>query len=144
MKIKYKQFVIIPLKPNMSTGKVASQTAHATFMALENQKKNIEAESDWIPTYGHEIIDNWKENGMCVIVLQCGNPIELMGIAKYLKQWRIPHHLYVDEGITEIPMGTPTALSTGVMCEEDFWMLSTMKLYGTAEKKANFFRRMLK
>ena len=85
IEIKYKQFVIMPKKPKMSKGKIASQVAHSTFMALENQKDR-------------KLINTWKKNGMCVIVLQCKNEIKLFGIAKYLTQWNIPHHLYIDEG----------------------------------------------
>ncbi len=116
IEMKYKQFVIIPKKPKMSKGKIASQVAHATFMALENQKDK-------------KLISNWKKKGMCVIVLQCESPIQLFGIAKYLEQWNIPHHLYIDEGITEVNMGTPTALATGVLTEEQFWMFYTMRLF---------------
>lgn len=107
----------------MSKGKIASQVAHATFMALEKQKNLKQKDIN--------LIQEWKKNGMCVIVLQCSNPEKLMGIAKYLKQWNIPHHLYIDEGITEVNMGTPTSLATGVMTEEQFWMLGTMDLFGT-------------
>ena len=121
IEIKYKQFVIVPKKPKMSAGKIASQVAHATFMALEKQHESTGKRS--------LLIDSWKVNGMCVIVLQCKTSLQLMGIAKYLEQWKIPHHLYIDEGITEIDMGTPTALATGVMSEEQYWMLSTLELY---------------
>ena len=113
--IKYKQFVIIPKKLKMSLGKAVSQGCHATFMALEKTDKLLK--------------ENWKDNGMCVIVLECKTPLQLMGIAKYLEQWKIPHHLYIDEGLTEVDMGTPTALATGVMREEEFWMLSQLELY---------------
>ena len=116
MEIKYKQFVIVPKKPRMSKGKIASQVAHATFMALENQVDS-------------KLINKWKNNGMCVIVLQCKDSLELLGINEYLNQWKIPHHLYIDEGITEVNMGTPTALATGVMTEEQFWMLGTLGLF---------------
>ncbi len=115
IKIKYKQFVIVPKRPKMSKGKMASQVAHATFMALENTDKKL--------------IEDWKKSGMCVIVLECKNEIKLYGIAKYLEQWKIPNHLYIDEGITEIEMGTATALATGVMTEEQYWMLSQLKLF---------------
>ncbi len=118
IEIKYKQFVVVPLKPRMSKGKIASQVAHSTFMALENQKDE-------------KLIGAWKNNGMCVIVLQCKDSLELMGIAKYLEQWNISNHLYIDEGTTEVNMGTPTSLATGVMTEEQFWMLGTMDLFGT-------------
>jgi len=122
--IKYKQFVIVPKVPKMSTGKVASQVAHATFMALEKTNK--------------ELIKEWKRNGMCVIVLECKTPLQLMGIAKYLEQWKVLNHIYIDEGLTEVSMGTPTALATGVLTDEYFWMLSTLKLY--TEKKRGWFK----
>ncbi len=115
MEIEYKQFVIVPKKPKMSTGKIASQVAHSTFMALEKTDR--------------ELIKKWKVEGMCVIVLQCNNSMELLGIAEYFRQWRIPHHLYIDEGLTEIAMGTPTSLATGVLPEDKHWMLGTMKLF---------------
>lgn len=116
MDIKYKQFVIVPKRPKMSKGKIASQVAHATFMALENQNDR-------------KLLEIWKKNGMCVIVLECKNSLELLGIDKYLEQWNISHHLYIDEGLTEVNMGTPTALATGIMTEEQFWMLGTMRSF---------------
>jgi len=114
VEIKLKQFVIIPKKPKMSVGKIASQTAHATFMALEGQDK--------------QLINEWKESGMCVVVLECKDTLQLMGIATYFKQWSIPHHLYIDEGLTEVEMGTPTALATGILREDKHWILSQLKL----------------
>ncbi len=127
MEIEYKQFVIVPLKPKMSKGKIASQVAHATFMAIEKQSEQMYKQG----TFTKDIIEEWKQNGMCVIVLQCKDSVELLGINKYLEQWDIPNHIYIDEGITEVEMGTPTALATGVMTEEQFWMLETMDLFGT-------------
>lgn len=113
--IKLKQFVIVPNKPKMSVGKIASQVAHATFMALDNQPDTL-------------LINEWKNSGMCVIVLACKDTLQLMGIAKYFEQWEIPHHLYIDEGMTEVDMGTPTALATGVLKTDQFWMFSKLKL----------------
>lgn len=125
MEIKYKQFVIVPKKPKMSKGKIASQVAHATFMALWNQL-NQQLKSRKGPG---NLREEWIKNGMCVIVLQCKNEIELFGIAKYLEQWNIPHHLYIDEGITEVNMGTPTSLATGILTEDQFWIFETMELF---------------
>ncbi len=116
MEIKYKQFIIVPKKPKMSKGKIASQTAHSSFMALENQRNK-------------KLKEIWKKNGMCVIVLKCKNTRELFGIAEYLKQWKIPNHLYIDEGLTEVNMGTPTSLATGVLTEDQFWIFETMRLF---------------
>jgi len=123
MEIKYKQYVVVPKRPKMSKGKIASQVAHATFMALENQRETSNEGSKW------DNIDEWKIEGQCVIVLECKSQIELMNIAEYCKQWKVPHHLYIDEGMTEIPMGTATALATGVVPEEMFWMFSQLKLF---------------
>lgn len=121
IKIKYKQYVIVPKKPRMSKGKIASQVAHATFMALKKQNNNKKMPE-------HPLIQKWIGNGMCVIVLECNGPIQLFGIDKYLEQWNIPHHIYIDEGLTEVKMGTPTALATGVMTEDQFWMFETMEM----------------
>jgi peptidyl-tRNA hydrolase len=111
----FKQFVIIPQRPKMSPGKIASQTAHATFMALEKQVNK-------------RIIKEWRETGMCVIVLSCSSPLQLFGIARYLDDWGIKNHLYVDEGMTEVEMGTPTALATEVLGPEWQWIFKNMEL----------------
>lgn len=123
MEIKYKQYVFVPKKPKMSPGKIASQVAHATFMALEKQRKR------WWCGDDRHLLENWKNNGMCVIVLQCKNTEHLSNIAKYLEQWKVPNHLYIDEGLTEIAPMTPTALATGVLLEKDHWMFSEFKNY---------------
>ena len=117
--IKYKQFVIVPKRPKMSKGKIASQVAHATFMALEKQESH---------KLKH-LIGDWKENGMCVIVLECDDTEQLVNIASYLDQWKVPNHIYYDEGLTEIRPMTPTALATGVLDWTHFWMLSKFKLF---------------
>ena len=116
MEIKYKQFVIVPKKPRMSKGKIASQVAHATFMALEKQKDK-------------ELIKKWRKKGMCVIVLQCKNTLDLLSIKIYLETANIIHSLCIDEGLTEIDPMTPTALATGVLTEKDFWIFETLKLF---------------
>lgn len=116
MEIKFKQFIIVPKRPKMSPGKIASQVAHATFMALEKQKNK-------------RIIQEWKKSGMCVIVLECPSPLQLFGISKYLDEWKIVNHLYIDEGITEVSMGTPTALATEVLGPEWHWIFKTMRLF---------------
>ena len=115
MEIKYKQFVIVPKCPKMSKGKISSQCCHATFMALEKQKKD-------------KIISKWKHLGMCVIVLSCKDTHALTNIATYLQEWKIPYGLCIDEGLTEVEPMTPTALATGVLSEDKFWIFETMKL----------------
>jgi len=114
--IKYKQYIVVPKKPKMSKGKIASQVAHATFMALEKDKKNPN-------------IELWKVEGMCVIVLECKDTNQLMAIDRYMEQWGVPHHMYVDEGLFGCDPFTPTALATGVLMEHQAWFLKEMKLF---------------
>ena len=114
--IKFRQYVIIPKKPKMSKGKLASQACHATFMALHKQKDKA-------------LIEKWRKKGMCVIVLQCKDTHELINIEKYLNEWKIVNGLCIDEGLTEVRPMTPTALATGVLTEDQYWMLDKMELF---------------
>jgi len=115
-----KQYVIVPLKPKMSKGKIASQVAHATFLALEKYR------------YKNKInkLSEWTNNSMCVIVLECKDVIALHSADEYLTFANIQHHLYIDEGLTEVEPFTPTALATGIVSEEDQWMFEKFKLFG--------------
>lgn len=132
--MEYRQYIIIPKQPKMSAGKIASQAVHASFMALEKQKYNITKKDDntitTINGNGTRIVNEWKDEGQTVIVLECKNQLQLMSAAKYLEQWSVPHHLYIDEGMTEVDPLTPTALATGVMHKYSWWMLKQFKLYG--------------
>ena len=111
----------------MSAGKLASQVAHATYMALQKQKKVLDAE---LCKSENDIIDAWRESGMCVIVLGCKDQLELMQAAKYLEQWNVPNHLYIDEGYSETPPLTATALATGVLDDGNFdWMFARFERY---------------
>jgi len=116
-----RQYVIVPKKPKMSTGKIASQVAHATFMVLDNKE---------IKNYKSHIIKEWKDSGMCVIVLETYDSNHLMQISEYLKQWHVIHHLYIDEGITEVTPMTATALATEIIDESKEWMFEKFKLFG--------------
>lgn len=128
--IKYKQFIVVPKKPKMSIGKIASQVAHATFMALENQKIDIwQKNKKKLTSEYDDLICSWKENGMCVIVLECKDELQLNNISKYLRQWNIPYHLYVDEGLYGCEPFTATALATGVLTEDKFWIFKEMRLF---------------
>jgi peptidyl-tRNA hydrolase len=67
-------------------------------------------------------------------VLECEDQAHLMHIAKYCEQWNICHHLYIDEGLTEVFPLTATCLATGLIHEDDDWMFKEFKLY-TEKKK---------
>lgn len=59
--IKLKQYVICPRKPRMSKGKLCSQVAHATFMALEKQRK-LDDKSNLSINTNEVQINDWKES----------------------------------------------------------------------------------
>jgi peptidyl-tRNA hydrolase len=107
-----KQYVWVPLKPKMTAGKIASQVAHATFLALEKEHRKI--------------IKKWRDNGMCVIVLECKDITHLNHIQEYLTTWNITHHKYIDESEAL----TPTALATGIITEDKSWIFENFNLYG--------------
>lgn len=111
-----KQFIFLPIKPIMSKGKLASQSAHASYFALKNQKNK-------------KLINKWEITGNCVIVFEVKNQLSLIQIDKYLEQWKIPHHLYIDEGHTEVEPLSATALATGIIKENDQWIFEKFKLF---------------
>lgn len=130
-----RQYVIVPKKPKQSKGKMSSQVAHATFMALEKQRAEVEKELTpdkkglCCGASDRDNIEEWKKTGMCVIVLECKDSAQLMGISKYLDQWGIINHIYIDEGLTEVAMGTPTALAIEVLDEDKAWMFQKLELF---------------
>ena len=111
-----KQYVIVLRALRMSAGKIASQVAHATFLALEKENKAL--------------LNKWKREGMCVIVLQCKTIEQLNGLNNYCETWNIIHHMYVDEGLTEVLPFVPTALATGIIKEDKEWIFRGLELYG--------------
>jgi len=116
--ILYKQFVVVPKRPRMSKGKIASQVAHATYLALKKEAK-----------FNKALLELWEKNGLCVIVLQVQDTHYLKNLAQYLDTWNITYALYIDEGLTEVPPFTPTALATGIIEPEQYWMFSRLELF---------------
>ena len=111
------QYIFISKSPRMSKGKIASQVSKVAYLSLilEEEKK----------------IDDWKNNhGMMTIVLQVKNQQELHNVMLYLEQENIIHNYYCDEGYTEIPAGTMTAIATGIIDKEkDGWRFEKYKLF---------------
>jgi len=125
-----KQYVFVPKR--MSTGKACSQVAHATFLALEKYWTKIEqfnTKDEISKFYRHRngIVDEWRDSGMCVIVLEVENYLRLYDIEKYCTDWNIIHHLYNDESEAL----RPTCLATGIIQEDKQWMFSKFKLHGS-------------
>jgi len=100
----------------MSKGKIASQSAHASYFALKKEKNK-------------KLLKKWEQTGNCVIVLSCKDQTHLLQIAEYLNQWKITYHLYIDEGHTETEPLTATALATGVISDKHQWMFEKFKFF---------------
>ena len=67
---------------------------------------------------------------MCVIVLQVKNQTELINVKHYLEQERFEHASYNDEGYTEVPPFTMTAVATGIVDKDkDGWRFKQFELY---------------
>jgi len=124
-----KQYVFIPKNLRMSLGKACSQACHASYFALELQRKDERS-------YRRDLLDTWKENGMCVVILEVKDVTALFGIEKYCTTWGIIHYLYVDEGLTEVDGMTPTCLATGIIEEaQQETIFNQFKVYTTRRRK---------
>ena len=113
--IPYKQYVILPAELGMSTGKAVSQGCHAAHMALkmENPDKILV----------------WEAKGQCVLVCRVKTIAALKDTLMYLRDAGITCHLYIDEGYTEVDAFTPTALATGIIEPDKYWIFDKLELY---------------
>jgi peptidyl-tRNA hydrolase len=103
----------------MSTGKAAAQAAHAAILAHEISSD--EAVADW-NRGGH-----YKK-----LVMQARDAEHLAHIQKYLTDRGIKSAMVIDEGLTEIPSHTPTALGVEIVDKADEHVeatFSTFELY---------------
>lgn len=109
-----KMYVIVNKDLGMSIGKTAAQVAHAVARLELGQPRTV-------------------------IVLE-GTTTQLLGLDKYLEQNHLPRHLYIDEGLNEVPPMSPTALAFG-MVADDFTpdYIAGFKLY--TEGRSRWWRR---
>lgn len=97
--MEVKQVILINNSLNMSPGKVASQAAHAAIAAYDIAPR----------TY----IDAWKRSGTTKIVLNGNNMYSLLDCYRLAVAKFLPASLIVDEGLTEVPGGSITAVAIG-------------------------------
>ena len=109
------QYIFVPKKPKMSPGKIASQVSKVAILS----------------TMGESLRKEWiSEHGMMTIVLQVKDQVQLNNVKSYLLQESISHISYNDEGYTEVPAGTMTAIATGIIDKEkEGWRFERYKLY---------------
>ena len=102
----YKQAILIRMDLGMSSGKIASQAAHASIDAVVRVQKH-----DSILNTG--IFDKWRKQGMKKVVLKAASERELFQIKADAEREGIRAAIIKDAGLTELPPGTHTALAIG-------------------------------
>ena len=89
-------------KLGMSPGKMAAQVAHAACLAQRGSKP--------------EIVDDWYKFGFYTkLVMEARDADHINTIERYLKERGIKSFIVIDEGHTEIPKHTVTALGVEII-----------------------------
>ncbi len=119
------QYIFVPKKPKMSPGKIASQVSKVAILSMFDKESKV---SQAIKSV---ILKEWIEkHGMMTVVLQVKNQTELHNVKHYLEQEKFACFSYNDEGYTEVPAGTMTAIATGIMDKEkEGWRFERFKLF---------------
>ena len=99
---QYKQAIVIRSNLKMSPGKTAVQASHAAVSASERARK---LNSSWW--------SNWIEQGQRKIALKVESEGELLELERKSLRLHVPTVLIADMGLTELPLGTVTALGIG-------------------------------
>lgn len=117
MKPNLVMYIFVPKKPRMSPGKIASQVSKvATLVTAHSKNGRLK---DWI-----------KNHGMMTLVLEVKDQVALHNVMHYLEQEKMEYASYNDEGYTEVPAGTMTAIATGIIDKEkEGWRFERFKLY---------------
>ena len=94
-----KQAIIMRTDLKMGKGKLCSQSCHASIAAfLKSDKKDREM---------------WISKGMKKVVLKVSSEKELMSLYKLAKKEKLPCEIISDAGLTQLELGTVTALGIG-------------------------------
>ena len=109
---KGKMYVLVNTDLKMSKGKTAAQVAHAVTRLDVGVPRTM-------------------------IVLQATTE-QLHNLDTYLERVNIPHHLYIDEGVNEVPPMSATALAFGMVEDgftpdfiDGFWLLGESMTFTT-------------
>ncbi len=99
---EYKQVLVIRMDLKMSRGKIAVQIAHAAVSAAEEARK-------------HSLVSwrGWLWEGQKKVAVKVSSEEELLVLRDKAIKAGLPVHLIRDQGLTELPPGTTTALGIG-------------------------------
>jgi PTH2 family peptidyl-tRNA hydrolase len=95
-----KQALIVRSDLSMTPGKLAAQVAHASQFAAERARGSS----------AHTI---WRAGSSTKVVLEVADEAALLALRDDAEVAGLPHALVTDEGRTEVPTGTVTALGVG-------------------------------
>lgn len=94
----YKQVIVVREDLGMSTGKMISQSCHASLKSAERASE--------------EALKNWNASGSKKVVLSAGDD-SLEELFQQAKRNKLPAYLVKDAGRTEVETGAKTALGIG-------------------------------
>jgi PTH2 family peptidyl-tRNA hydrolase len=95
----YKQIIIVRKDLKWGKGKLVAHALHAAIGSMKNVDK--------------QIIEKWENEGAKKVVLKLKDLKELRSIYKKVKDSKIPCFLVKDAGLTQLKVGTVTALGIG-------------------------------
>lgn len=126
MAVNYVMYIIANKGAGMSPGKLAAQVGHAVQKAYEITDGSRHTRNQ------PEIIADYNRTGHAKIVLEARDAEHLLTAERYLNERGLRTALIVDEGRTEVPPLTPTALGVEILDKNDpdvVFSMSTFKTY---------------
>ena len=102
MAFEYKMCLVLRSDLGMSTGKLIAQACHAAVGASELGKKE-----------NHRAWRSWRDEGGKKVALEAESLEELEDLSKRADELDIVNIIIQDAGMTEVPLGTVTALGLG-------------------------------
>ena len=104
---KVKMVILVNMRLKMKCGKIASQSCHASNMAIENlKKKNI------------KLYNIWKFTGQKTVVVKADNEEQFLDIKQKLDNLKINNVIVNDMGLTQIAPGSITTMGIGPFYEK--------------------------
>ena len=100
----HKQVIIVRKDLDAGKGKLIAHCVHAAIGAMRK--------------VDNDIIEKWEAEGSKKVVLKVNNLQELKEIESKLKKVKMPYFLVKDAGLTQLKVGTVTALGIGPVEEE--------------------------
>lgn len=123
-------YIFVNKGAGMSTGKTAAQAGHAAVNAFVLSMKHSENGAFMEET---NLVRVWYKGGHYMkLVMECRDADHLRDTERYLRDRGFKTALIIDEGHTEVPHITPTALGVELVDKDDPHVAATFsgfKLY---------------